>query len=29
MQCIDCDGPDPIKSDDALKWLSSELKPPQ
>jgi hypothetical protein len=28
FQCMDCDRPDPIKSD-ALRWLSSELKPPQ
>ena len=29
LQCLDCDeGLDPLKSD-ALRWLSSELKPPQ
>jgi hypothetical protein len=28
LQCLDCDRPDPLKSH-ALRWLSSELKPPQ
>jgi hypothetical protein len=28
LQCLDCDRPDPLKSD-ALRWLSSELRPPQ
>ena len=28
LQCIDCERPDPLKSD-TLRWLSSELKPPQ
>jgi hypothetical protein len=28
FQCLDCERPDPLKSD-ALKWLSSELKLPQ
>jgi hypothetical protein len=29
LQCLDCDRPDPLKSDDALRWLSSELQPPK
>ena len=28
LQCMDCEHPDPLKSD-AIKWLSSELKPPE
>ena len=28
FQCMDCDRPDPMTSD-GLRWLSSELKPPQ
>jgi hypothetical protein len=28
LQCLNCDRPDPLKSD-ALRWLSSELRPPQ
>ena len=29
LQCLDCDDrPEPLKSD-ALRWISSELKPPQ
>jgi len=28
LQCLDCERPDPLKSD-ALRWLSSELRPPQ
>jgi hypothetical protein len=29
MQCIDCERPDPFKSD-TVRWLSSaELKPPE
>ena len=28
LQCLDCERPDPLRSD-ALKWLSSELRPPR
>jgi hypothetical protein len=28
LQCLDCERPDPLKSD-ARRWLSSELEPPQ
>jgi hypothetical protein len=28
MQCLDCERPDPLRSN-ALKWLSSELQPPK
>jgi hypothetical protein len=28
FQCMECDRPDPLKSD-SLKWLAGELKPPQ
>jgi hypothetical protein len=27
LQCLDCERPDPLKSSDALRWLSSELQP--
>jgi hypothetical protein len=29
MQCVDCDRPDPLKSDAAKGWLKSELQPPK
>jgi hypothetical protein len=29
FQCLDCERPDPLKSDDALRWLSGELQPPK
>jgi hypothetical protein len=29
MQCVDCDRPDPLKSDAATGWLKSELRPPK
>jgi hypothetical protein len=29
MQCVDCDRPDPLKSDAAMGWLQSELQPPK
>jgi hypothetical protein len=29
MQCLDCDRPDPLKSDTATGWLKSELQPPK
>ncbi|WP_291690190.1 hypothetical protein [Bradyrhizobium sp.] len=28
MRCMDCDGPDPLKSGDA-GWVNSSLKPPR
>jgi hypothetical protein len=28
LQCINCDGPDPLKSEKATAWLKSELQPP-
>ncbi len=29
MRCVDCDQPDPLKSDAAKGWLTSELQPPK
>ena len=29
MQCLDCKLPDPLKSDAAKGWLTSELQPPE
>jgi hypothetical protein len=29
MQCVECDRPDPLKSDAAKGWLTSELQPPK
>jgi hypothetical protein len=29
LQCLDCERPDPLKSHDALRWLSGELQPPK
>ena len=29
MQCVNCDRPDPLKSDAATGWLKSELQPPR
>jgi hypothetical protein len=29
FECLDCGRPDPLKSDDTLRWLSSELHPPK
>jgi len=29
FQCFDCDGPDPLKTDQAAGWLKSELQPPR
>jgi hypothetical protein len=29
LQCIDCDRPDPLKSEKATAWLKSELQPPK
>jgi hypothetical protein len=28
LQCLDCDRPDPLKSDYVIGWLKSELQPP-
>ena len=28
-QCFDCDGPDPLKTEQATGWLKSELQPPK
>jgi len=27
FQCLDCDGPDPIKTDKVTGWLKGELRP--
>jgi hypothetical protein len=27
--CLDCDGPDPIKTDKVTGWLKGELRPPK
>ena len=29
FQCLDCEGPDPLKSDLAKGWLKGELQPPE
>jgi hypothetical protein len=29
FQCIDCNGPDPLKTDKAIGWLKGELQPPK
>jgi hypothetical protein len=29
FQCLDCEGPDPLKSNLAKGWLKSELQPPK
>ena len=29
MQCLDCDRPDPMKTDGATGWLKGELQPPK
>jgi hypothetical protein len=29
MQCLDCDRPDPLKTEQAKGWLKSELQPPK
>jgi len=28
FQCFDCDRPDPLKTEKAMRWLKSELQPP-
>ena len=29
FQCLDCDRPDPLKTDQATGWLKGELQPPK
>jgi hypothetical protein len=29
FQCIDCERPDPLKTDQATGWLKGELQPPK
>ena len=29
LQCLDCDGPDPLKTDKTTGWLKGELQPPK
>ena len=29
MQCFECDGPDPLKTDKTTGWLKGELRPPE
>jgi hypothetical protein len=29
FQCLDCDRPDPLKSETVTGWLNSELQPPK
>ena len=29
MRCMDCAGPDPLKSGEASRWVNSPLKPPR
>jgi hypothetical protein len=29
FQCLDCDGPDPLKTEWATGWLKGELHPPK
>ena len=29
FQCLDCDGPGPLKTDKVIGWLKSELHPPK
>jgi len=28
LRCIECDGPDPLKSTDINGWMKGDLKPP-
>jgi hypothetical protein len=28
FQCLDCDRPDPLKTDQVTGWLKGELRPP-
>ena len=29
FQCLDCERPDPLKTDQAMGWLKGELHPPR
>ena len=29
FQCFECDRPDPLKTEAAIGWISSELRPPK
>jgi hypothetical protein len=29
LRCLECDGPDPLKTDKVTGWLKSELQPPK
>jgi hypothetical protein len=29
LHCLECERPDPLKTDTATGWLQGELKPPQ
>jgi len=29
LQCLDCDWPDPLKTEQVTGWLSGELQPPK
>jgi len=29
FQCLDCERPDPLKTDQAIGWLKGELQPPK
>jgi hypothetical protein len=29
FQCFECDGPDPLKTERATRWVNSELQPPK
>jgi hypothetical protein len=29
LQCLDCERPDPLKTDRVMGWLKSELQPPK
>ena len=29
FQCLDCDRPDPLKTDQVTGWLKGELQPPK
>jgi hypothetical protein len=28
FRCLECDGPDPLRTDKVMGWLKSELQPP-
>ena len=29
FQCLECDGQDPLKTDEIIGWLKGELQPPK